>query len=107
MTNIAKTQDRNNLMKYYSFDFSTMGSPSDFTNIQIIQGLKSSVSEMVDAIENRYIPFSLGKKYLYQLINTHNDFVYEIDSGGSGGLLYYDEVILRIKSQHEINEDQT
>lgn len=87
--NITLTKDRNDLIKYYSFDYKTMGKPKDFANIQAIQSLRSSVSELVDAIEQNYVSLNQGKRYLKAIIKLHNKLVYEI---GGDSLLNLDDI---------------
>jgi hypothetical protein len=94
---ITQTKDRDDLMKYYSFDYKTISSPKDFANISAIQGLTSSISEMVDAIEQGYVPYSRGKEYLKQLIKLHTKFLLKTGTGGSYTLLDFDEIVSKIE----------
>lgn len=87
--NSTLTKDRNDLIKYYSFDYKTMGKPKDFAHIQALQNLRSSVSELVDAIEQDYVPLNQGKRYLKAIIILHNKLAYEI---GSDSLLNLDDI---------------
>ena len=92
---LARTDYRDNIRKNYSFNYETIPSPMSFAKTQAIQGLRSSVSEMVDAIEQDYVPFSRGKEYLKQLVKVHNQML--LKGGGNGiTLLDLDEVISRI-----------
>ena len=88
--NTFKSHIKNYLAKYYSFDYKTMPSPKDFAKIQAIRGLKEDVNEILDAIEQQYLNYTDGKKYLKAIIKLHNKLVYDI---GGDDLLHLEEML--------------
>ena len=86
----TKSHMKDDLVKYYSFDYRTMPSPKDFAKIQAIRGLKEDANEILDAIEQQYLNYTDGKKYLKAIIKLHNKLVYDI---GSDDLLHLEEML--------------
>lgn len=88
--NTFKSHIKDDLVKYYSFDYRTMPSPKDFAKIQAIRGLKEDANEILDAIEQQYLNYTDGKKYLKAIIKLHNKLVYDI---GGDNLLHLEEML--------------
>jgi len=86
--NVFKSLRKDDLIKYYSFDYRTMPPPKEFAKTQAIRGLSEDANEILDAIKNEYLNLTDGKKYLNAIIKIHNKLVYDI---GGDNLLYLDE----------------
>ena len=88
--NTFKSLRRDDLAKYYSFDYRTMTSPKEFAKTQAIRGLSEDANEILDAIEQQYLNYTDGKKYLKAIIKLHNKLVYDI---GGDNLLHLEEML--------------
>tara|TARA_Y100001937_G_C6984782_1_gene269404 strand:- start:232 stop:558 length:327 start_codon:yes stop_codon:yes gene_type:complete len=88
--NTFKSHIKDDLVKHYSFDYRTMPSPKDFAKIQAISGLKEDANEILDAIEQQYLNYTDGKKYLKAIIKLHNKLVYDV---GGDNLLHLEEML--------------
>ena len=88
--NVFKSLRKDDLIKYYSFDYRTMPPPKEFAKTQAIRGLSEDANEILDAIKNEYLNLTDGKKYLKAIIKLHNKLVYDI---GSDDLLHLEEML--------------